>query len=174
MFSFEFQISSPDELIAMRSSFYFLPPSPNNSICFEDPNGTPIPVDLLDPISWSTHSLSPVTGSIFDEPSLIKDQQRVISRQEMESTDNHFDLTTIFNRKVTIPTEIEPNLAERNGNLILSDDEEESSEEDEVRKPNSENSTPIPRTSSPSDAVIAEYLVRMLDRVQKVSFDSLR
>lgn len=45
----------------MRSSYYFLP---RDQKCFEQPDGTPLPVDFYDPLSFSKFGLSPVVSSV--------------------------------------------------------------------------------------------------------------
>lgn len=157
----------------MRSSFYFLPPT---SICFEGPTGELLPVDFYDPVSWSTHRISPVTGSIFSPDSLERSKTREFDRREME-TDSTTSLVSPLEDSVRDLTQdgLEPNLARtRERDMSGVEEMEEDDETDETglafnwEKGQSATSTPIPATASPCDASIAEYLVRTLNKVQAV------
>ena len=59
------EICAPAVVFSMRSSFYFLP---QTGLCFETPEGAPLPVDFYDPHSWSTYNLSPVTAGLYQSP----------------------------------------------------------------------------------------------------------
>ncbi|ORY85950.1 hypothetical protein BCR35DRAFT_324595 [Leucosporidium creatinivorum] len=60
---FNREICAPSVVFSMRSSYYFLPFS---GLCFEDPSGTPLPIDFFDPHSWSDYGLSPVALGLFE------------------------------------------------------------------------------------------------------------
>lgn len=79
------EICSPSVVFSMRSSFYFLPFS---GLCFEDPSGTPLPIDFFDPHSWSDYGLSPIALGLFEESGEKRERQRRLAREEAEKAES--------------------------------------------------------------------------------------